>query len=279
MLTMQNQQDLPMLDTYSGATRVLYIVGDPIAQVKSPSGVTRSLRALGADAIVVPAHVAPQHLADFVATCQRMRNCDGIIVTVPHKFDAARLCATVAPRAASIGAVNVMRRDAQGQWFGDMCDGEGYVAGLRQAGCDPKGRKALLVGAGGAGSAIAHALVDAGVAALDLHEADVPRREALAAELRAYGAVAPGVGSSDPSGYDLVINATPMGMRPEDPLPVQVGKLAPGTFVGDVVTKPAVPPLIEAARARGLATMTGTGMFEAVCERMVAFYLDVLGTR
>lgn len=268
-----------MLDTYSGATRVLYIVGDPIAQVKSPSGVTRSLRALGADAIVVPAHVAPQDLADFVATCQRMRNCDGIIVTVPHKFDAAHLCAKVAPRAASIGAVNVMRRDAQGQWFGDMCDGEGYVAGLRQAGCDPKGRKALLVGAGGAGSAIAHALVDAGVAALDLHEADVPRREALAAKLRAYGAVAPGVGSSDPSGYDLVINATPMGMRPEDPLPVQVDKLAPGTFVGDVVTKPAVPPLIEAARARGLATMTGTGMFEAVCERMVAFYLDVLGTR
>lgn len=268
-----------MLDSYSGATRVIFIVGDPIAQVKSPAGVTRMLRERGADAVVVPAHVAPADLADFMRTTQRMRNVDGLIVTVPHKFAVADLCASVSARSRSIGAVNVMRRDASGGWFGDMCDGEGYVAGLRQAGCDPKGRKALLVGAGGAGSAIAHALVDAGVAALDLHEADVPRREALAAELRAYGAVAPGVGSSDPSGYDLVINATPMGMRPEDPLPVQVGKLAPGTFVGDVVTKPAVPPLIETARARGLATMTGTGMFEAVCERMVAFYLDVLGTR
>lgn len=268
-----------MLDTYSGATRVLYIVGDPIAQVKSPSGVTRSLRALGADAIVVPAHVAPADLPDFVATCQRMRNCDGLIVTVPHKFDAARLCASVSPRAASIGAVNVMRRDAQGQWFGDMCDGEGYVAGLRQAGCDLKGRKALLVGAGGAGSAIAHALVDAGVAALDLHESDVARREALAAKLRAYGPVTPGVGSSDPSNHNLVINATPMGMRPGDPLPVQVERLTAGTFVGDVITQPAVSPLLEAARARGLATMTGIGMFEAVCERMVTFYLEALSPR
>ena len=261
-----------MLDTYSGATRVLFIVGDPIAQVKSPAGVTRELRALGRDTIVVPAHVAPADLKDFFSVARRMPNVDGIIVTVPHKFAAAEMADGLTPRARSIGAANVLRRDAQGGWFGDMCDGEGYVAGLRKQGCDPRGKRALLVGAGGAGSAIAHALVDAGVASLALHEADVARRETLAAKLRAYGPVVPSVGSTDASDYDLVINATPMGMREGDPLPVDVDTLRPGTFVGCVVTQPAVPPLIEQARAKGLPTMTGAGMFAAVLERMVAFY-------
>jgi shikimate dehydrogenase len=202
------------------------------------------------------------------------RNLDGIIVTVPHKFAALALCSVLTPRARSIGAVNCMRRMADGQgWLGDMCDGEGHVQGLRTAGCEPRGLRALLVGAGGAGSAIAHALVDAGVASLALHEADEARREALAAKLTAYGAVPIHIGSADPSGHDLVINATPMGMRADDPLPVDVSRLAATTFVSDVVTQPAVPALISAARARGCRTMTGIGMFEAVRDCIVAFYL------
>jgi shikimate dehydrogenase len=261
------------LDAYSGATRVIFIVGDPIAQVKSPHGVTESLRARRADAIVVPAQVKPADIDAFFALTERMPNVDGIIVTVPHKFDAARLCAHVSARATSIGAANVVRRGADGRWEADMCDGEGYVAGLRKAGCEPRGKRVLLVGAGGAGSAIAHALIDAGVSALALHEADVARRDALAAKLRAYGAVEPSVGSADPGGFDLVINATPMGMKASDPLPIDVSQLAKTTFVGDVVTMPPVPPLIEAARTRGCGTMTGAGMFEAVRDRIIDFYL------
>jgi shikimate dehydrogenase len=263
-----------ILDDYSGATRVVFIVGDPIAQVKSPYGVTEAMRARGAEVIVVPAHVKPADLDAFFALTQRMPNVDGIIVTVPHKFDAARLSPHVTPRARSIGAVNVVRRAADGTWEGDMCDGEGYVAGLRKAGCEPRGRRALLVGAGGAGSAIAHALVDAGVASLALHDADTARREALADKLRHYGALVPTVGSTDPTGFDLAINASPMGMQAGDPLPLQVDKLVATTFVGDVVTMPAVPPLIDAARARGCATMTGAGMFEAVRDRIVDFYCE-----
>ena len=267
-----------MFEDYSGATRVIFIVGDPIAQVKSPHGVTESLRERKADSIVVPAHVKPADIDAFFALAERMPNVDGIIVTVPHKFDAARLATHVTPRARSIGAANVVRRAADGRWEADMCDGEGYVAGLRKAGCEPRGKRALLVGAGGAGSAIAHALVDAGVVALALHEADTARRDALAAKLRAYGPVMPAIGSTDPSGFDLVINATPMGMKPGDPLPVDVSKLVKSTFVGDVVTMPPVPPLIETARARGCGTMTGAGMFEAVRDRMVQFYLEARTT-
>ena len=259
---------------YSGATRVLYIVGDPIAQVKSPAGVTEALRARGADLVVVPAHVAPPDFAAWIAATTTMRNCDGIIVTVPHKFAALPLCIEASAQARSIGAANVMRRDAGGAWFGDMLDGAGYVSGLRKLGFDPHGKTALLVGAGGAGSAIAHALVDAGVAALALHDGDESRREALAQKLARYGAVKPARGSADPGGFDLVINATPMGMKADDPLPIDVERLSPATFVGDVVTKPAIPPLIAAARARGCTTMTGTHMFEAVRDRMVEFFLS-----
>ncbi len=271
--------DDAFLARYSGATRVILIVGDPIAQVKSPAGVTALMRSRDADAVCVPAHVAPDDLADWCAAIRRQRNVDGIIVTVPHKFAVLPLCDALTPRARSIGAVNIMRRHAPtGGWFGDMCDGDGHVAGMRAAGAVLQGRRALLVGAGGAGSAIAHALVDAGIAGLDLHDADTARREALADKLRRYAAgraepLALGIGSTDPTGYDLVTHATPMGMKAGDPLPVDVTRLAASTFVSDVVTQPAIPPLIEAARARGCATLTGIGMFEAVRDRIVDFYL------
>jgi len=263
-----------MLDTYSGATRVLFIAGDPIAQVKSPAGVTRLLRAGGADAIVVPAHVRPPDFRAFLDTARRLPNVDGVIATVPHKFALYEACETMTPQARSIGAVNVARRTAGGGWHGDMCDGSAYVAGLHKLGFDPRGRRALLVGAGGAGSAIAHALADAGVSALAVHDRDPARRDALLARLRAYGVPAPVAGSGDPSGFDLVINATPMGMQASDPLSVDASRLASGTFVGDVVTMPAVTPLLQAARERGCPTMTGVDMFEAVAERIAQFYLE-----
>ncbi|SFP26796.1 shikimate dehydrogenase [Variovorax sp. 770b2] len=263
-----------MLDTYSGATRIIFIVGDPIAQVKAPAFATRTLRARGADAVVVPAHVRPADLAAFMDVAARMPNVDGVIATVPHKFAIARLCHATSARAASIGAVNIVRRDAQGRWFGDMCDGQGYVTALRKAGCEPAGRRALLVGAGGAGSAIAHALVDAGVNALSVHDIDAARRDALLGKLATYSALQPRAGSGDPRGFDLVINATPMGMSPSDTLPVDAALLEPSAFVGDVVTVPEVTPLLAIARERGCPTMTGMGMFEAVRDGIVDFYLE-----
>lgn len=263
-----------MPEPLSGATRVVFIAGDPIAQVKAPEGVTAALRARGVDAIVVPIHVAAVDFADFVRVATRARNVDGLIATVPHKFAAAAACAGCTGRARSIGAVNVMRRDAAAGWFGDMCDGAGFVEAATRAGGAPAGRRALLVGAGGAGSAIAHALVDAGVAELAVHDVDAARRDALRRRLESYGRARITIGSTDPRGHDLVCNATPLGMRPDDPDPVQVARLGAGTFVGDVVTVPAVPPLIRAARERGCATSTGSDMFACVRDLIVDFLLE-----
>ena len=255
----------------SGATRVHFIVGDPIAQVKSPHGVSQAFRARGMDAIVMPAHVTPADLADWVRGTSLARNVDGIIATVPHKFACTALCGSLSERAAFLGAVNTMRRNADGTWHGDMFDGLAFVEALRAQGCEPAGQRALLVGAGGAGTAIAHALVLAGVASLAIHDGDATRRDALVARLAAPGHGPVTAGSADPSGFDLVLNATPAGMRDGDALPVDVDKLAATAFVGCVVTEPAITPLIAAARARGLGTSTGTDMFAKVRDLIVDF--------
>jgi shikimate dehydrogenase len=261
------------LDDYSGATRVVFIVGDPIAQVKSPHGVTEAMRVRGAEVIVVPAHVKPADIDTFFALTQRMPNVDGIIVTVPHKFACTDLCATTSDRAAFLHTVNTMRRNADGSWHGDMFDGLGFVTAMQDKGCQPAGKKALLVGAGGAGSAIAYALVMAGVSQLAIHDPDDQRRGALVDRLAGLGQCPVGHGSADPTGFDLVINATPVGMKEGDPYPLDVSKLEPSMFCGCVITAPAVTRFIAVAREKGCTTMTGADMFARVRDLMVDFLL------
>ena len=260
-----------MLETLSGATRLHVILGDPIAQVKSPAGLTRSFAARGHDAVVVPLHVGSAEIDAVVAGLSSVRNLDGIIATVPHKFALYAHCATASPRAHLLRSVNILRRAGAGGWHGDMLDGLGFVAAQRAAGCDPAGRRALLVGAGGAGSAIGLALLEAGVAELAIHDADPVRRDALRARLAGSGLVT--IGSDDPAGFDLVANATPSGMRPGDPPPIRLDRLAPGMCVGDVVTMPEITPLLAAAHAIGCRAATGLDMFDASLAPMTDFLL------
>jgi shikimate 5-dehydrogenase len=257
--------------TLSGETLVVPIIGDPIAQVKSPDGITRLFAARGRNAVVVPLQAAPADLDALVAGLDRSSSVAGLIATVPHKFGLAAHCATLADRARFLGSANVARRTPDGTWHGDHLDGEAFVEAVRTAGGVPTGARALQVGAGGAGSAIALALLEAGVAELALHDADAARRDALLGRLRERFGGRVAAGSADPAGFDLVANATPMGMRADDPYPVDVAGLGPGTFVGDVVTRPAVPPLIAAARAAGCRTSTGSDMFAAVAVLIVDF--------
>ena len=154
-----------------------------------------------------------------------------------------------------------------------MLDGIAFVAALRGAGCNPAGRRALLVGAGGAGAAIALALLDAGIATLAIHDADTTRRDALLDRLATHGAGRLGAGSADPTGYDIIVNATPAGMCPDDPPPVRTDRLTPAMTVGDVITAPEVTKLLAAARALGCPTATGIEMFTAGRDLIVTFIL------
>ena len=262
-----------MQNPLSGATRVYYIVGDPIAQVKSPAGVSEALQARGHNAYVMPAHVAPAHLATWLQGVSVAQNVDGIIITVPHKFAAARLCSTLSERAAFLGAANTLRRNADGTWHGDMFDGLAMVVAIAASGCQLPDARALLIGAGGAGSAIAHALVMAGVPSLAIHDDDAARSGALIARLASLRRCPVTQGSREADGFALVVNATPAGMAEADPLPVKPGSLKPSMTVACVITAPAVTPLIAAARAKGCNTVTGTQMFGQVRDLMLEFLL------
>lgn len=262
-----------MIPAPTGATRLYVIVGDPIAQVRSPAGMSAEFAARGHDGILVPVQVAPADLSDFLSVAARLKNLDGIVVTIPHKFACFEACASVNHRAHFLRTVNLMRRRADGGWHGDMVDGLGFVGAARAKGIEPKGMRALLVGAGGAGSAIALALVEAGVSELAIHDSAAERRDALIGRLNALGKAPVRVGTNDPAGFDFVANATPAGMKEGDPLPVDVARLAPHSYCGCVITKPEIPPFIAAARKAGCVTGTGTDMYEQHQGIMVDFLL------
>jgi shikimate dehydrogenase len=257
----------------TGATRLNIIIGEPISQVKSPGGVTRAFADRGHDAVLVPVQIDAAHLKAFLTTATAVSNLDGIIVTVPHKFACYDVCTSSTERSRLLGSVNIMRRRVEGGWHGDIVDGVGFVGAVRANGFDPAGKRALQIGAGGAGSAIALALVEAGVLTLAIHDTDAARRDQLIAKLKTLDRSEIHAGTPDPTGFDLVANATPLGMKANDPLPIDVSKLTSGTFVGCVITSPAVSPLIEAARRSGCPTSTGTDMYHALQSSMLDFLL------
>lgn len=254
----------------NGALRLHFVIGDPIAQVKSPEGVTEMLQRRGLNAICIPGQVAPGDLATFWDGLRRLQNLDGLIVTVPHKIAAIAMADRLSERAAFLGAVNTLRRTETG-WQGDMFDGLGHVSALQKAGCVLEGKRALLAGAGGAGSAIAHALVMAGVSELAIHEMDAVRRDSLIARLASLGRARVSAGTADPTGFDVVVNATPAGMKEGDALPFEGDKLTSNMFVGEVITKPEVSPLVVRAREIGCGAITGIDMFVEVRDLMVDF--------
>jgi shikimate dehydrogenase len=245
----------------SGHTKLVVIVAHPVAHVRTPAAMNAHFAATGRDAVVVPVQVRPEHLADVVASLKRLENLGGIVVTVPHKETIAALCDRLTEAARIVGAVNVIRREADGTLTGGQFDGEGFVAGLRAAGHEVRGRRVWMVGAGGAAAGIAYALLRHGVAHLTLHNRTAARAAALLARLGAPpagGSVA--VGGPDPAGHDIVVNATSLGLKPGDALPVDPALLHPSMLAAEVVMNPDVTPFLHAAAARGCQTHKGLHM-------------------
>lgn len=267
-------QTAPLLPVHlNGSTKLALVVGNPIAQVSSPAGVTRELVARGANVMVLPAQVTPADLDAFLAGARLMANLAAVVVTVPHKIAIMGFCDKVSERADFVGATNIIHRTADDLWVGDNFDGVALVNALVANGGSVQDQNVLQVGAGGAGSAIAFEVLERGAALLAIHDTDLVKRDALIARLAQKFGDRVQVGSPDPRGFGVVINASPCGMRETDPLPVQAEHLADGTFVADVITKPAVTALVQVARDRGLATSVGGDMFEAQVGMLASFIL------
>ena len=262
-----------MLENLSGETRLFPIIGEPIIFVKSPQRLTSGFEARGHNGICIPMQVGEADLDPVMQGLTHTPNVDGLLVTMPHKFTAFSYCASSSERAKMLGVVSVMRRNPDGTWHGDMLDGLAFVKAQTDRGAKPQGARVLLIGAGGAGSAIAIALLEAGVRELIIHDTDDTRAAKLLELLSELGRGRVTVGSSDPAGCDMVCNATPMGMAAGDPLPVSGDLLTSSMFVGDVIAGHGVTPFLQAAQAAGCKTADGVQMVEAVQEMMLDFML------
>lgn len=257
----------------SGRTRVFMVLGDPVSQVKAPAIFNAIFQRHGVDAVLVPAKVSPSHLAGFVRHVMAAANIDGLWVTIPHKPALALLVDDYDAAVDVSGSVNAVRRNADGSLHGGLFDGTGFVRALGHFGFAPRGRSVLLLGAGGAGAAIAVALAEAGVDRIALHDLG-DRASTLVDKLEGrFDTTRVTAASADPAGFDLVVNATPLGLKSGDPMPVDVSRLDVDCTVVDILMTDRPTPLLQACRARGIDAHPGLEMLV----QQVPDYLDFFG--
>jgi len=254
----------------SGTTQLVAIVGHPVSQVKSPSNFNDYFESCGQDLAMIAMDVQSQSVPACIETMRGWENLLGCVVTIPHKQAFGALIDKLSKRARILGSVNVVRREADGQLVGDMVDGLGFLAAAADKGFNPQGARALVVGAGGAGGAIAHALCEAGTAELTILDVDRGRRDSLASLLREnFPSVILLHDQQSLASLDLVVNATPIGMQqtPAMPLPKHLlQSLNTKTLVADVVTFPALTRFLAFAKTKGCQVQSGPEMARAQLE-------------
>lgn len=258
----------------SGTTRLIAHLGYPTETFKAPLIYNPYFEKHGIDAVVVPMGCKSEDYPAFLKLAFRLSNIHGALVTMPHKITTMGLLDEISTNAKVAGSCNAVRLGPGGKLIGDMFDGEGFVRGLLRKGQTVRGVAVLIIGAGGVGSAIAASLAAAGVRRIALHDENTETLNGLRSRLNThYPQAEVTSGSADPGGFDIVVNATPLGMRKGDPLPVDVSRLSPKTFVGEVVMKTEITPFLAAARERGCAFQVGTDMlFE-----QIPAYLEFFG--
>ncbi|MGI8526678.1 MAG: shikimate dehydrogenase family protein [Pseudolabrys sp.] len=247
----------PIVD---GSTQFIAILGDPIAQVRSPAMWSALFRHNGVNAICIPVHARAAELGVAIAGLRAAQNCIGLIFTIPHKPAAASHVDELTERARNVDAINIARRQPDGRWLGDIVDGHGFVEALRAKGLRLDGRRALVVGSGGVGSAIAFAIADAKAREVAVSDIAGDKAQHLAQRIAAATGVKSFVAPPAAEGFNLVVNASPMGMRDGDPLPIDCAGLDPAAIAGDVVVHPEITPFLAIARERGCAIQPGTHM-------------------
>lgn len=258
----------------TGTTKIIAHLGYPTHSFKAPMIYNPYFEKNEIDAVVVPMGVKAENFQQFLKLLFRLSNIHGALITMPHKVSTMSLLDEISTNAKVAGSCNAVLLGPDGKLIGDMFDGEGFVRGVLRRGRNIAGATVLIVGAGGVGSAIAASIAKAGASRIALFDGSEAALNGLAGRLRAhYPHLQIDKGSADPVGFDIVINATPLGMKNDDPLPVDVSRLEPSTFVGEVVMKQEITPFLEAARAKGCEFQVGIDMlFE-----QIPAYLDFFG--
>jgi shikimate dehydrogenase len=257
--------------TITGRTRIYAHIGFPITHTRTATLYNGLLDDRGIDVQVVPFQVEPDLLASAVPGFRAWQNLVGVGVTIPHKESMLPLVDELTPMARLCGATNVIRREPDGRLIGGQFDGIGLVQSLITAGHEVAGARVLLSGAGGTARPVAFALADAGAARLEIANRTREKAEAIADEVRAAypgceAAVHRGGGA-----FDVVVNATSLGMRPDDALPVDPAVLRPGVVVADAVMTPPETALLRLAAEKGAIPHPGLLMLRAQFEVTLEF--------
>jgi shikimate dehydrogenase len=254
-----------------GSTQLYIIVGHPISQVKSPEVFNAWFRQKSIDAVMIPLDIAPDGLASFAKLFRASDNIHGVIVTIPYKGLIAQYIDHPSPQVAALGAANVLRRTKERAIEGDFVDGKGFLRALGGKKVSIKAKHIFIIGCGGAGRAVAWAALEAGAVRVSLLNRHQEKAEDLRGRLSPHF---PGqdieVVSVPPAQFDIVFNATPLGMRGTDPLPMPIDKIPAGAVVTDAVTAPPVTPFLQGAREHGHRIQTGgemvIGQFPLIAE-------------
>lgn len=257
-----------------GNTELIAHIGWPTYSFKAPLIYNPYFAQAAINALVAPMGCQPANFPALLRAVFSLENIRGALITMPYKVSVLDLLDEVTPMVKVAGACNAVKRLPDGRLHGDMFDGEGFVRGIQRKGFAVAGKRALVVGSGGVGCAIVASLASAGVGALALYDVNAAGAEALAQRIRAnFPQVGVSTGSKDPAGFDLVVNATPLGMKSDDPLPVDTSRLDAHTFVGEVVMAQEITAFLAAAQARGCRTQVGKDMlFE-----QIPAYLEYFG--
>jgi shikimate dehydrogenase len=256
-----------------GTTMVYFCIADPVEQVKAPQAMNRVFAAAGIDAVMVPARVAPARLAGFVREAMALPNAGGMAASIPHKTALPEVVDRCDEASVLTGAVNAVRRGADGALEGALFDGQGFVAALAQHEVATGGKRVLLVGAGGAGLAIASALAALPLAAFEVFDVDPVRAATLVQRLRpAARCPLAAAASADPAGFDLVVQATPLGLRAGDPLPFDPNRVDAGATVVDILMTNAPTPLEAACGQRRIRVVPGHEMLVQQIPAYIEFF-------
>ena len=256
----------------TGQTKVMFVLAHPIGHVRATAVLNAHFQSIGRNVAASPLHVAPEDLGAVVGAIRKMRNVIGFGTTIPHKIAVMGHLDEVTPNARNVGAVNFTRRDENGRLIGHNTDGLGFVAGLKLNDVDAAGKRILQIGAGGAGRAVAFALAEAGASTLRIVNRDAGKAAELARSIAAlYPDCNATAGPAIAEDFDIIVNTTSVGMRDDDPIPIDLDRIGPATVVADVIMTPPVTRLLAKAAARGCKTVGGKAMLDEQMGLVAAF--------
>ncbi len=258
----------------NGNTELIAHIGYPTYTFKSPMIYNPYFEKKGINAVVMPMGCQSSDYPVFLRSIFQLTNIRGALITMPHKVVTVDLVDEVTPTVMVAGACNAVKKGPDGKLLGDMFDGLGFVRGLQRKGFSTKDKRVLVVGSGGVGSAIAASLAASDIKTIALYDSNNSSSEKLGERLNAnFSKVEVILGQNNPEGFDLIVNATPLGMKEGDPMPVDISKISPHAFVGEVVLKDEMTAFLKAAHSRGCRVQVGSDMlFE-----QIPVYLEYFG--